>query len=45
MNKDTVLNELVTLNSGVADIAYAGDHIWHSAKAEYAELIGKLTDL
>ncbi|MBR6045704.1 MAG: serine hydrolase [Ruminococcus sp.] len=44
MNKDTVLNELVKLNSGVADIAYAGEHIWHSGKAEYAELIGKLTD-
>ena len=44
MNKDTVLNELVKLNSGVSDIAYAGEHIWHSGKAEYAELIGKLTD-
>lgn len=44
MNKDNVLNELVKLNSGVSDIAYAGEHIWHSVKAEYAELIGKLTD-
>lgn len=39
MNKDNVLNELVKLNSNVADIAYAGEHIWHSGKAEYAELI------
>ncbi|MBQ8922448.1 MAG: serine hydrolase [Oscillospiraceae bacterium] len=44
MNKGTVLNELVKLNSGVSDIAYASEHIWHSVKAEYAELIGKLTD-
>ncbi|MBR1431822.1 hypothetical protein, partial [Ruminococcus sp.] len=44
MNIDNVLNELVKLNSGVSDIAYAGEHIWHSGKAEYAELIGKLTD-
>ena len=44
MDKDTVLNELVKLNSGVADIAYAGEHIWHSGKAEYAELIEKLID-
>ena len=44
MNKDNVINELVKLNSGVADIAYAGEQIWHSVKAEYAELIGKLTD-
>ena len=29
MNKDTVLNELVKLNSDVADIAYASEHIWH----------------
>ena len=44
MNKDNVLNELVTLNNGVSDIAYTGEHIWHSQKEEYAELIGKLTD-
>ena len=44
MNNDKVFNELVKLNSGVADIAYAGEHIWHSVKVEYAELIGKLSD-
>ena len=44
MNKDNVLNELVKLNSSVSDIAYAGEHIWHSEKAEYTELTAKLTD-
>ena len=42
MNKDNVLNELVTFNSGVSDITYSDENIWHSQKAEYTELIAKL---
>ena len=44
MSKDNILNELIKLNSGVSDIAYAGEHIWHSKKEEFAELTAKLTD-
>lgn len=43
MKKDNVLSELVKLNSGVSDIAYSDENIWFSRKAEYAELVEKLS--
>lgn len=43
MKNDHVMQELVRLNSGISDLAYAAENIWFSRKSEFAALTETLT--